>query len=308
MQKIINIACQMLWIVLCAICWLMPAPALSEQRVRIVARITPQSGRIMDAALLSEHLMLLYPDSGQIADYTLDGKLNQHIIREGGMNSRFKPTSCSTASGELLVFDEADHKVFFISPDGNISQGIDLAFPSDDGLLALSRIGDLAYGANKMIYALLPERGVIALFDRKGNHQESLDLAALLPYSNGLYSRLGVLADGSLFVMDYSQGAVLYRRGAAQGFRRLRLSDTAEAQVAPTLQDFAVDEAGNVLIATTDTTNPLLLLDNSEDGYHSHALDLKLPAGSQRLACRYSGGKYIVWSRDRPYVIVLQVH
>ena len=42
-------------------------------------------------------------------------------------------------------------------------------------------------------------------------------------------------------------------------------------------------------------------------GYQSHALRLSLPLDNPRLACRYSGGKFIVWLRDHPLVVVLEV-
>jgi hypothetical protein len=287
---------------------LQPAAA-AEQQVRIVARFVPQEGLIADAALGGDgHLFLLYPDAGQIADYTYDGKLYQHIIREGGRQNRFRPTCCLAASAnELLVFDEADHKLFYITADGNFKQGIDLAYPSgaDGALLALSRIGDLALTPQQHILALLPERGVLAEFDRQGTHQSDFNLLASLPYPQAVYTRAQELQDGSLFILDYHQGAVLYRRQQGD-FRRLMLNPPQDAEAVPGVQDFAADEQGNVLLLLSDKNQPLLL-DSSKDGYHSHELNLRLPADSAPLACRQSRGKYIVWSRRVPYVCVLEV-
>ena len=106
---------------------LIASPA-TAQSLRIVSRFAPEDGRIVDAALVSgNHLMLLYPDAGRIADYTLAGELQQHIVREGGEERRFRPSACIAGRQDgLLVFDEAAHKVFFIGADGNISKGIDI--------------------------------------------------------------------------------------------------------------------------------------------------------------------------------------
>jgi hypothetical protein len=284
-------------------------PALA-QTARVVVRITPEQGSIVDAALLdADHLLLLYPAEGRIADYSLGGELRQHIVREAGVERRFRPTACvASAADSVLVFDEAAHKVLFVGADGNIRRGIDLAYPDPaHGLLALSRVGDLALGTGDVIWAMLPERGVLAGFDLDGRHIVSLDLAAMLPYAPAVYSRAQVLPDGSLFVMEYNQGAVLYRRGATGGFHRIKLEATAGVDAAPLLQDFAVDAVGNVLLATYDETQPLRLLTPGADGYYSHPLEIDLPGDSPRLACRHSGGKYIVWTRDEPLLIVLEV-
>jgi hypothetical protein len=149
---------------------------------------------------------------------------------------------------------------------------------------------------------------VLASFDSEGQHQGDLDLAKLLPYPSATYTRAQLLPDGSLFVLDYLQGAVLYRRGASGQFHRLRLGEQPSGVAAPQVQDFAANDAGNMLIATYSESAPLVLLDYEGDGYHSHALEIKLPVGGSRLACRQSRGKYIVWSRDRPFVLVLQAY
>lgn len=295
-------------LLLAAVPLILPWPS-AAQTLRIVARLAPEPGRIVDAALLNdEHLLLLYPDQGRIADYTLDGELHQHILREGGRELRFRPSACAVApDGNLLVFDEAAHKVFFIGPDGNISRGIDLAYPGEDGaLLALSRVGDLTLGTSSVIWASLPEQGVLAGFDYDGNHVTSLNLAGMLPYDPAVYTRTQMLSDGSLFVLEYHQGAVLYRRGSEGSFRRLRLAAADGEVAAPVLQDFAVDEAARVLLVTHSEDAPLAMLIPAEDGYRSHPVDLDLPGGHRRLACRRSAGMFIVWTRDKPEVIVLQ--
>lgn len=280
------------------------------QTLRVVGRFTPEPGDIVDAAVLPDgHLMLLYPETGRIADYGFDGTLNQHIIREGGEERRFRPLACVTSpGGDLLVFDEAAHKVFFIGADGNITKGIDLAYPAEGGtLLALSRVGDLAAGAGQVIWATLPERGVLAAFDYDGNYVVSLDLAAMLPYQPAVYTRAQVLPDGSIYVLEYHQGAVLYRRGTQGAYHRLRLSEPEGAVVVPALQDFAVDDGGNVLLVTHSDSTPLQLLTPGPNGYQAHPVNLDLPSGQRRLACRWSGGMFILWTRDNPEVTVLQL-
>jgi hypothetical protein len=301
------------WLVALALVLLSAAlllPSLSAaQTLRIVARLRPEPGQVVDAALLgTDHLLLLYPDAGRIADYTLDGQLHQHILREGGRELRFRPSACVAApDGNLLVFDEAAHKVFFIGPDGNIFRGVDLAWPAADGqLLALSSVGDLTLGASNVIWATLPERGVLAGFDRDGNHAATLDLAALLPYDPAVYTRAQLLSDGSLFVLEYHQGAVLYRRGSQGAFRRLRLAAPQDGVTVPALQDFAVDDAGRVLLVTHSEQTPLTMLLPSDGGYQSHPVNLDLPGGHRRLACRWSAGMFIVWTRDETEVIVLE--
>src|SRR5690606_26405754 len=63
---------------------------------RIVARFVPEAGQIADAAILgTDHIALLYPQDGRIADYSMEGRLMQHIIREGGAELEFLPTACT---------------------------------------------------------------------------------------------------------------------------------------------------------------------------------------------------------------------
>jgi len=291
------------------IAMVLAAPARA-QTLRVVGHFTPEPGDIVDAAVLAGgHLMLLYPEAGRIADYSFDGTLNQHIIRESGEESRFRPLACvASPNGTLLVFDEAAHKVFFIGADGNITKGVDLAYPAEGGsLLALSRVGDLAAGAGRVIWATLPERGVLAAFDYDGNHVVSLELAAMLPYQPAVYTRAQVLSDASIYVLEYHQGAVLYRRGAQGAYHRLRLNQPEDSVVVPALQDFAVDDAGNVLLVTHSDSTPLQLLTPGPNGYQAHPVNLDLPSGRRRLACRWSGGMFILWTRDEPEVTVLQL-
>jgi hypothetical protein len=285
------------------------APAVA-QTLRIVSRFTPEAGRIVDAAVLpGEHLLLLYPDSGRIADYNFAGELNQHIIREGGEERRFRPLACAATDDDiLLVFDEAAHKVFFTGADGNIFKGIDLAYPAGGGsLVALSRVGDLAAGRGNVIWATLPERGMLAAFDYDGNFVMNIELAAMLPYQPAVYTRGQVLPDGSIYVLEYHQGAVLYRRGIEGAYHRLRLGTPEGAVEVPALQDFAVDDQGNVLLVTHSDAQPLQLLTAGDTGYQAHPVNLDLPSGQRRLACRWSGGMFILWTRDNPEVTVLKL-
>jgi hypothetical protein len=296
-------------VVIAMVIAMMLAGPARAQTLRVVGRFTPEAGDIVDAAVLpGGHLMLLYPEAARIADYSFDGQLNQHIIRESGEESRFRPLACTVnPDGRLLVFDEAAHKVFFIGADGNITKGVDLAYPAEGGALALSRVGDLAAGAGQVIWATLPERGVLAAFDYDGNHVVSLELAAMLPYQPALYTRGQVLSDGSIYVLEYHQGAVLYRRGAQGAYHRLRLSEPQDGVVVPALQDFAVDDSGNVLLVTHSDSTPLQLLTPGPNGYQAHPVNLDLPSGRRRLACRWSGGMFILWTRDEPEVTVLQL-
>jgi len=280
------------------------------QTVKVVARLNPEPGVIVDAAVQpTGHLYLLYPEAGRVADYTLDGELYQHIIREGGQEHLFWPTACDwSMTGDLLVFDEAAHKVFFIGQDGNIMRGIDLAFPSGDGtLLALSRIGDLSVGSSNTIWVTVGDSGTVAGFDYDGNHVVSLDLSAMLPYANATYTRPQVLSDGSLFVLDYHQGAILYRQGPHGQFRRIILDQPTGMTAAPGIQDFAVDESGNILVASYDPESPLLLLTPGDAGYQSHAIDVGLGAGSQRFAVRCSGGMFILWAKETNNLVLLEL-
>jgi hypothetical protein len=293
-----------------------PSAAAAASRLRVIRSIKAQPGLISDAALQANGVLYLcYPEAGHIAQYGTDGRLLQEIIREAGRSKPFRPTTAvvtaspkaSGGSSEALqVFDEAAHQVWLIGSDGNTASGIDLAYPSPGGALALSRIGQLLVGNDRLLWALLPDRARLCSFDRKGKLQQQLDLTELLPYPNAAYGRAQFLGDGSLFVLDYNQGAVLYRRGSSGTFRRLAVDKQPGLEGAPTAQDFAVDEQGTVLLLTTADTQPAILLTPSDKGYVSHNLRLNLPAGPQRLGCRYAAGQFIIWNRDSGVVLLCE--
>jgi hypothetical protein len=287
------------------------ALAGTGHKITVVARITPEEGLIADAAMLNDsHLALLYPQAGRIADYTLDGQLYQHILRESGVDRRFRPTACAAFGPVgIAVFDEAAMQVFVISDDGNFQRGFELAYQGAQGApaTALSAVGDLACPDEQTIWATLPEKGVLARFDSAGKQKQLLDLATELPYLNGVYTRGSLLPDGSLFVLDYGQGAVIYRQSAEPQYHRLALGTPEWADAAPALQDMAVDEQGDVLIVSSIEDKPVLLLTPVENGYDLHTVDLQLPISAPRMACRYSRGRFILWLRDRPYVVVLEL-
>jgi hypothetical protein len=303
-------------------------------QLSVVQTVKAAPGLISDAALQSDGVLYLcYPEAGRIAQYGPDGKLLQDIIREAGIAKRFRPTTCVLTSGAKLpsgnavanalhqargqtpssggqalqVFDEAEHQVWLIGSDGNTASGIDLAYPSPGGALALSRIGQLLRGTDGLLWALLPDRGALCSFDGKGNLQQQLDLNKLLPYPAAAYSRAQFLDDGSLYVLDYNQGAVLYRRGTDAAFRRLAVDKTAGLDGAPAVQDFAADEQGNVLLLTAADSQPALLLTPSAKGYVTHALRLPLGRGPQRLGCRYQSGRFIIWNRDSGVVLLCEL-
>ncbi|MCB1221975.1 hypothetical protein KDL30_15045 [bacterium] len=277
---------------------------------RIIARFVPEAGSIADAAILgTDHIALLYPAEGRIADYSLEGRLMQHIIREGGAELQFQPTACTEGPDlSIWVFDEAAHRVFQIAPDGNFTRSINLAYEYADGtVLALSRVGDIDVGKDGLLWVLLPDRGTITAFDKEGNMKDQVYLQKLLPWPDAVYARTANLADGSMFVLDYHQGAVLYRRGQETDFHRLILNRPAEVDSVPGVQDFAVDESGNVMLATYGNGGELYFLEPNGTDYLARRVDLKLPEGEHRLACRYSNGRFIVWLRDSQLVYVLEV-
>lgn len=298
---------------LAALCAMFAAHGVSAAppTLHIIARITPEAGDIADAAMLGkDHVALLFPDAGHIADYTLDGKLYQHLYRESGMEQRFRPTACAAYEHtSLAVFDEAAKQVFIFGPDGNAGNGIDLAYPTGDAgkALALSTVGDLIPGANSTLWAMLPERGVLACFDKDGSFKQQLDFKTTLPYANAVYTRAQLLPDSSLFLLDYHQGALIYREQQEQHFHRLQLGVPEGLEAAPMVQDFAVDEQGNALVLTNIEGKPVVLLSREDNGYNLHAVDLKLPVAAGRLACRYSRGKFILWLKEKPFVMLLEL-
>jgi hypothetical protein len=280
--------------------------------LHVVARITPEAGDIADAAMISTgHVVLLYPDAGHIADYTLDGQLYQHLYRESGIQRRFRPIACAAYDhSSLAVFDEAARQVFIFGPDGNAGGGIDLAYPtgSTSGAVALSTVGDIMAGANGTLWAMLPERGALACFDKDGRFKQQLDLSAALPYPNAICTRTQLLPDGSLFLLDYHQGALIYREQQEQHYHRLQLGVPEGLEAAPMVQDFAVNEHGDALVLTNIENKPVVLLSRGDNGYNLHTVDLKLPVAAGRLACRYSRGRFILWLREKPFVMLLELH
>ena len=278
--------------------------------ISIIARFAPEAGNIADVAVMANnHLALLYPAEGRIADYSMNGLLNQHIIREGGVEARFKPVACSSGPNDMLyVYDEASSSVYTIGSDGNIHKGVNLVYPlAEGGATVLSRIGDLWVDATGSIWSLLPDRGVLAAFGADGNFVSQLNLLTKVGDPLATFSRAQFAADGSLFVLDYHQGAVFRIHPAADEINRIVLSNPQEVDALPQVQDFAVDPGVNVLMATYDSDRPLVLLVPDGDKFRLHPISLDLPPDAGRLACKYSGGKYIIWSRESPFLVVLQL-
>lgn len=276
--------------------------AAQAPQLRTVARFAPARGLISDAALLGNgNVALAYPEAGYIADYSPDGKLVRNLWRTGGMNVPFRPAAISASDTDgLLAFCEVEQEIFRIGIQGNYGESIEL---SDRGI-APARLLSLAYTPTKRVHALLPD-GRLLRSGYDGVVSATLDLRAALPYPGAVFSRACVLPDDSVYVLDYQQGAILYRRGPEGEFRRLRVSQgTFEAE--PLVQDFAVDNSGNVLVATYDPRRPMVLLMPQAGGHASRPVSLNL-GGPQPLAVRHSRGKFIVWARDLPMVSVLQL-
>ncbi len=303
--------------------------ASAAVKVNIEARFKPEAGFIADAAIMGNgHIGLAYPDAGHICEYTPDGHLYKHLVREAGVDLPFRPSVCIAGPGDdILVYDESEQAVFEVEPDGNFSKGLTLAYAEAGGkTVALSKVGDLAWrpeirngqpistSKGYLTWAMLPERGEFAAFNGKGKQVSVMSLSHLLPYEDAMYTRAQWGPDGALFVLDYAQGAVLYQRGGGKDFRRIRVIQPPKAtaggefsiSAAPTLQDFAVDEEGNIVAATTDEKKALMLLTPGNKGYDSRRIDLKLDQPG-RLAVRYSRGRFIVWQRDAPEVLVLRL-
>ncbi|MCC7479865.1 hypothetical protein IT575_15605 [bacterium] len=304
-------------------------PAGAAMKVNIESRFVAEQGFIADAAVMGNgHIGLAYPDAGHICEYTKDGSLYKHLVREAGVDLPFRPSVLVAGPGDdILVFDEAEQAVFEVEPDGNFSKGLTLAYETGSGkTVALSKVGDLAWqpelrggealpvSKGYLTWAMLPERGEFACFNGKGKQVSVMSLANLLPYESAMYTRAQWGPNKALFVLDYSQGAVLYQRGGSGAFRRIRVlapplaPDGAEFKItaAPTLQDFAVDEDGNIIAATTDEKKALMLLTPGAKGYDSRRIDLKLKDPG-RLAVRYSRGRFVVWQRETAEVLLLRL-
>jgi hypothetical protein len=294
-----------------ALATLLPRQALSAPQLTILGRFTREAGLVADGTVFGDgKVALAYPELGRIALYEPDGTLDRHIMREGGQKLRFEPTTMLAAKADtVLVFDEADHKLFTIFEDGNVSKGVDLAYTAVDGdpPLALSRIGDLCSDGADRIWVNLPDRGVLARFSPDGKVEERRLLATELPYSGGaVFTRPQFTAGGSFFLLDYHEGVLLYRFGGAS-FKRIRAPNLTQAVGRPTIQDFAVDDSGNVLMATAEGGGTLVYLARGTGGYTAHPIRINLPAGPHRIALRQAHGKFLVWLRDDPSVFVLQL-
>ncbi len=289
-------------------CWLASLPA-AGQSVSIIARFAPEAGNITDAVLLDNgRVALFYPDKGRIAEYTLEGVLHHHIVHEGGEQRVFQPV-CGVAAGggNIMVFDAASLNLYRVELDGNIGKSVKLAYPSGNGAIALSQLSGLSLDSQGRIWAMLTAAGKLACFNRDGEFTEELDLRQQLPYSPACYTRSAWLRDGTLFLLDFSQGAILYRKPSEASFRRVRLDAPEGVDAAPVLQDFAADDRGNILAVTTASSQPVMLLTPSATGYTAHRLNVPLPTGGNRLACRWSNGRFIVWLRDQPLVCILEL-
>jgi hypothetical protein len=299
---------------------LLAASSAQAVELRTVARFAPGKGLISDAALLSGgNIVLAYPEEGYLADYSPAGKLLRHIVREGGIEVPFRPTVVVAQDKEgLIVFDEAEHHVFRVAEDGNFSKGIDLGIDGGaDSLvregrqtgvsapppIAAARIGGLSLMGDGALWTLLPDRGLLAKFDGKGRQTAGIDLADMLG-SGKLFARGQVTRDGTLYVLDYLSGAILYKPAGQTAFRRIRVSDDPRGfDGIPAVQDFAVLDDGTLLVATTDARRPLLLLTKLGAGRSARPVSLQLPGS--RLNVRASRGSFIVWASDQPQVFVL---
>jgi hypothetical protein len=294
---------------LLALACLLAAWPAAGQSVSVIARFAPEAGNITDAVLLDNgRVALFYPDNGRIVEYTLDGTLHHHIVHEGGEQRVFQPTFGLAPSGaNMLVYDAATLNLFRIELDGNIGRSVKLAYPAGDGAIALSQLSGLSLDAQGRLWVMLTANNKLACFGSNGEFKEELDLSRQLPYAPACYTRSAWLGDGTLFLLDYSQGAILYRKPGESSFRRVRLEVPAGVDAAPVLQDFAVDDRGNILAVTTASSQPVMLLTPSSAGYTAHRLNVPLPAGSNRLACRWSNGRFIIWLRDQPLVCILEL-
>jgi hypothetical protein len=161
-----------------------------------------------------------------------------------------------------------------------------------------------------LIWALLPERGEFVCFNSAGTQTSRVSFTDELPYPGALYTRAQFGGNDSLFVMDYTQGAILYRKDGDEQFRRLRPigpEKDSGVDAMPALQDFAVDAGGNILATTYDSAKPLLLLTPGKSGYDSRKIDIGLPKGSHLASVRYGRGQFVVWLRDTAFVSVLRL-
>jgi hypothetical protein len=288
--RLLSLICALLLLASC------PVPAAQFTAVRT---LTCPAGRVADAAADAEgRVYLCYPDAGYVAQFDRAGKLLQNIRREAGVNRPFKPTSISVGrDGMLQVFDEVSRELLVIGNDGNQLRSFPLAYPDGAQPVALSRIGHIALDEAEGVWALLPDRAVLASFDDKGAYVRKLSLDALAQYAAATFSRCQ-WEGGKLFLLDFNQGAVLYGQPEPGKLRRLLLSKPKDIDAAPQAQDFAVDGAGRVLLLTTNRDDPALLLSPGASGYASSFVDLPAGLVGKRLGCRAAPGGYIVWNRE----------
>jgi len=289
-----------------ALAWAIPAAAVEAV---VVARFTPAETAIADACLMpNNHIALVLTDQGMIADYLPDGTLFQHIVREGGAAQNFRPTACSLGwDGQIYVFDEATHNVFTILPDGNIEGSFKLRLtlsPSES--TAVSAVGDMHCSPEHVVWTLLTDKSLMAGFNANGDMVRRIDLERSLPYSNAAFSESAITSDGTIYILDYHQGAILRKSPDKPVYQRIVPFTMAGLDSAPLVQDFAVDDDHNMLIVSNRAEQQLEILTPSAGGYASHALSLDFPQDS-RISCTYSAGKFILWSRDEPFVAVLEL-
>jgi hypothetical protein len=296
---------------LCLCFILLPRQAEAVQ-VRTATRFNAEPGVISDAAILGNgNLALLYPEAGRIASYSPQGKLGIHIIREAGVSVPFRPTACCIdGDGYLLVFDESERQLFRIASDGNIGTGVNLCYAARpaDPPLALARVGGLI-PAPSGVWAVLSDKAALARFSRDGTMTEAVDLRSALQLEPLTAVRVQQSKPGSLYLLNYEQGTIHYRGNAYEEFRRIIVPlDKEQDALTPWVQDFAVDDQGRILVATASASRPLMLLLPEKSGYRAHPLKLALPPGEHRIAVRWCAGKYIMWTRDNPIVVVLELH
>jgi hypothetical protein len=195
----------------------------------------------------------------------------------------------------LLVFDEVSREVLLIGEDGNQWRSFPLAYPAAESSVALSRIGQLGLAEGGGVWALRSDKAELAAFTRDGILKRSIDLASRLPYPAAAYTKFQWDGD-QLFLLEYSQGAILYGDKEAQRFKRLSLAGSSGLS-APEVQDFAIDSAGNLLLLTADSRAVLVTRGNSGQR-ESIELDLPGSLAGKRLGCRPGGSGFVVWARD----------
>lgn len=275
----------------------------------VVARFSPAETGITDACLMSNnHIALVLTEQGMIADYLPDGTLYQHIVREGGAGQSFRPTAASLGwDGQLYVFDEATHNVFTILPDGNIEGSFKLKLTlSPAESTAVSAVGDMHCTSEQVILALLTDRSLVAGFNPAGEMVRRIDLKQSLPYSNSAYSKAAVTNDGTIYVLDYHQGAILRKLQGSRAYQRIVPFATPGIDSAPLVQDFAADDSHNLLVVSNEAASRLVILSPEAAGYRASEFALDLPQAG-RISCSYSAGKFIVWSREESFVAVLEL-